>query len=155
MDTNARGFWLVQRTFGWRNLMPENFLEINRYFDLTSYCSTIGQSNNAFSRHTRFSLAGKRRIHVLLFLSISWSKKWRTLTETIFQGHTKIALYEKLKQTSWKLVVFTNEVRKNSRYSVSVFDKKIIPLALVGYEIIIANEARSATPPTISNPQGG
>ena len=28
---------------------PENFLEINRYFALTPYCNTIGQSNNAFS----------------------------------------------------------------------------------------------------------
>ena len=29
--------------------MPENFLEINGYFALTSYCKTIGQSNSAFS----------------------------------------------------------------------------------------------------------
>ena len=48
-DTNARGFWLVKRTLGWKNFMPENFLEINRYFALTSYYNTIGQSNNAFS----------------------------------------------------------------------------------------------------------
>ena len=34
-----------------------------------------------------FSLAGKRRVHVLIFSSTGW-----TLTETIFQGHTKIAL---------------------------------------------------------------
>ena len=25
-----------------KNFMPENFLEINRYFALTSYCNTIG-----------------------------------------------------------------------------------------------------------------
>ena len=49
--------------------MPENFLEINRYFALTSYCNTIGQSNNAFSI-LGFSLAGKRRVHVLIFSSI-------------------------------------------------------------------------------------
>ena len=48
-DTNARGFWLVTRTLGWRNFMPKNFLEFNRYFALTSYCNTIGQSNNALS----------------------------------------------------------------------------------------------------------
>ena len=48
-DTNARGFWLVKRTLGWKNFMPENFLEINRYFALTSYCNTIGQSSYAFS----------------------------------------------------------------------------------------------------------
>ena len=47
-DTNARGFWLVKRTLGWKNFMPENFLEINWYFALTSYCNTIGQSHNVF-----------------------------------------------------------------------------------------------------------
>ena len=70
-DTNARGFWLVKRTLGWKNFMPENFLEINRYFALTSYCNTIGQLNNAFSI-LGFSLAGKRRVHVLIFSSIGW-----------------------------------------------------------------------------------
>ena len=48
-DTNARGFWLVKRTLGWKTFIPENFLEINRYFALTSYCNMIGQSNYAFS----------------------------------------------------------------------------------------------------------
>ena len=47
-DKNSRGFCLVKRTLGWKIFMPENFLEINRYFALTSYCNTIGQSNNAF-----------------------------------------------------------------------------------------------------------
>ena len=70
-DTNARGFWLVKRTLGWKNFMPENFLEINRYFALTSYCNTIGQWNNAFSI-LGFSLAGKRWGHVLIFSSIGW-----------------------------------------------------------------------------------
>ena len=36
-------------------------------------------------------------------------------------------------------VVFTNKVGKNSRYFVRVFNKTIIPLALVGYKMIIAN----------------
>ena len=70
-DTNARGFWLVKRTLGWKNFMLENFLEINRYFALTTYCNTIGQSNNAISL-LGFSLAGKRRVHVLIFSSIGW-----------------------------------------------------------------------------------
>ena len=48
-DGNARGFWLVKRTLRWKNFMSKNFLDINRYFALTSYCNTIGQSNNAFS----------------------------------------------------------------------------------------------------------
>ena len=69
-DTNARDFWLVKRTLGWKNFMPVNFLKINRYFVLTSNCNTIGQSNNVFSI-LEFSLAGKQRGHVLIFSSIS------------------------------------------------------------------------------------
>ena len=75
--------WFIERlqtrvAFGWlsefwgeRNFTPENFLEINRYFALTSYCNTIGQSNKAFSV-LGFSLAAKRRVHVLIFSSIGW-----------------------------------------------------------------------------------
>ena len=48
-DTNALGFWLLKRTLGWKNFMPKKILEINRYFALTSYCNTNGQTNNAFS----------------------------------------------------------------------------------------------------------
>ena len=79
-DTNARGFWLVKRTLGWKNFMPENFLEIKRYFALTSYCNTIGQSNNAFSV-LGFSLAGKRRPQCPCFdLFIHWLIKQITNT---------------------------------------------------------------------------
>ena len=38
-----------------------------------------------------------------------------------------------------KSVVFTNKVGKNSSIFVGVLNKTIIPLALVGYEKIIAN----------------
>ena len=54
-----------------------------------------------------------------------------------------VRVCSKLK-TSWKSVGFTNKVGKNCRYFVGIFNKTIIPLALVGYEMIIANEARSA-----------
>ena len=37
-----------------------------------------------------------------------------------------------------KIGCFTNNVGKNCRYFAGVFDKTIIPLALVGYEMIIA-----------------
>ena len=73
-DTNTRGLWLVKRTFVWKNFMPENFLGINRYFVLTSYFNMNGQSNNAFSI-LGFSLAGKWRVHVLIFSSIGWYNK--------------------------------------------------------------------------------
>ena len=39
-----------------------------------------------------------------------------------------------------KIGCFSNKVGKNSRYFVGVFIKTIIPLALVGYEMIIAND---------------
>ena len=50
-----------------------------------------------------------------------------------------VRICSKLK-TSSKSVVFTNKVGKNSRYFVDVFNKTIIPLTLVGYEMIIANQ---------------
>ena len=40
---------------------------------------------------------------------------------------------------------FANKIGKNSRYFVGVFNKTIIPLALVGYEMISANEALRAS----------
>ena len=55
-----------------------------------------------------------------------------------------VRVCSKLK-TSWKSVVFTNKVGKNSRYFVGVFNKTIIPLVLVGYEMIIANSALHAS----------
>ena len=69
--------WFMERiqthlAFGWlsersdeKTSSLKNFLEIA----LTSYCNTIGQANNAFSI-LGFSLAGKRRAHVLFFSSI-------------------------------------------------------------------------------------
>ena len=44
-------------------------------------------------------------------------------------------------QPTVKSVVFTNKVGKNLRYFVVVFNNTIIPLVLVGYEMIIANLA--------------
>ena len=40
-----------------------------------------------------------------------------------------------------KIGWFTNKVEKNSWYFVGIFNKTIIPLALVGCEMIIANWA--------------
>ena len=51
--------------------------------------------------------------------------------------------------TSWKLVVFTNKVGKNSRIC-GVFNITIISLALVGYEMIIDKVTRRLS--TISYP---
>ena len=65
-----------------------------------------------------------------------------------------VRVCSKLK-TSWKLVVFTDIVGKNSRYFVGVFNKTIIPLARVGDKMIIAktNSAlRASLAITISYP---
>ena len=51
-----------------------------------------------------------------------------------------VCVCSKLK-ASWKSVVFTSEVGRNSRYFVAVFNQTIIVLALVGYEMIIANSS--------------
>ena len=40
------------------------------------------------------------------------------------------------------------KVEKNSRYFVGVFSNTIISLAIVRYEMIIANEARTISYPT-------
>ena len=74
-----RAIWLVYRTdtnalvFGWLSGRSgeKNFLEINQYHALTSYCNLIGQSKNVFSI-LGFSLAGKRSGHVLIFPSTGW-----------------------------------------------------------------------------------
>ena len=42
-----------------------------------------------------------------------------------------------------KSVVFTNEAGNNSRYFVGVFNKTVISLALVGYEMIISYPTRT------------
>ena len=61
-----------------------------------------------------------------------------------------VRVSSKLK-TSWKSDVFPNKVGKNSRYFVGVFNKKIIPLALVGYEMIIPNSYPTRTRGIIVN----
>ena len=68
---NARGFLLViSERSAEKTSCSKNFLEINRYFALLSYCNTIGLSNNVFSIFG-FSLAGKRRVHVWSFHSLA------------------------------------------------------------------------------------
>ena len=93
-DTNARGFCLVKGTLVWKNVRPENSLEINRYFAFTSYCNTIAQSNNAFSI-LGFSLSGKRRGHVWSFHSLADKTNNEYLTKPFFEVIRK-SLYQKM-----------------------------------------------------------
>ena len=48
-----------------------------------------------------------------------------------------VPVCSKLK-TENRVIVFTNKAGKNSRYFVGVFNKTIIPLTLVEYEMIVA-----------------
>ena len=48
-------------------------------------------------------------------------------------------------KNNMKIGWFTNKVGKNSRYFVGVFNRIIIPLALVGYEMIKANSVQRAS----------
>ena len=64
--------WFIERiqtrvAFGKKK--KKNFMPINRNFALMSYCNLIGQSNSAFSI-LGFSLAGKRKVRVLIFSGI-------------------------------------------------------------------------------------
>ena len=56
------------------------------------------------------------------------------LLKIIKKNKLKIGCFNKL-----------NKVKKNSRYFVGVFNKTIFPLALVGYEMIIANSYPTST----------
>ena len=79
-------------------------------------------------------------ISEILFYSWEWHLYLNVRTVALFYAWILliISICSKLK-TSWKSVVFTNKVGKNSRYFVGVFEKTIIPLTLVGYEMIITN----------------
>ena len=58
-DTNAPGFWLVKRTLGWKNFMPENFLEINRSWLRFDVISQRDWPIEQCLLHIRIFLAGK------------------------------------------------------------------------------------------------
>ena len=63
-DTNALGFSLVKLTLKWKNFMPENFLEINWFFTLTSYCNLILQHDWPIEQwllHIRVHFGGKTK----------------------------------------------------------------------------------------------
>ena len=83
-----------KRTLGWKTVMLENFLQINRYFALTPHCNTIGQSNNAFSI-LGFS-RGKRRGHVLSLHPLADKTNNENLPKPFFKVKRK-SLYAEVK----------------------------------------------------------
>ena len=73
------------------------------------------------------------------FESSDWLNHYDTLAIILCSPNmSTVRVCSKLK-TRWKSVVFTNKVGKNFRYFRGVFNKTVIPLALVGYEMIIAS----------------
>ena len=103
---------------GWANApmkkssCPKNALEINRYFALPSYCNTIGQSNNAFSI-LGFSLAGKRRVRVLIFLSIGWQNNKEHLPK-LFLKVIRKSLYHPPREEPPFVFFLNKEKRKRA-----------------------------------------
>ena len=75
--------------------MPKNFLEFNRYFALTSYCNTIGQSNNALSLLVYFWRENEESMFWSFHPLADKTNNEHLPAETIFQGHTKIAPFLK------------------------------------------------------------
>ena len=94
--------------------MPEDLSRNQSLFALTSYCNTIGQSNNGFSI-LGFSLAGERRVPVFdlidLIHPLADKRNKEHLTETIFHGHTKIALTNLITESTWFLSLGISNVR--------------------------------------------
>ena len=86
-DTNAPGFWLVKRRLGWKTFIPEE-LSRNRFDVILQRGWPIEQ----YPLHIRVFFGAKTKSPCLV-LFIHWLIKQITLTETIFQGHTKIALF--------------------------------------------------------------
>ena len=82
-DTNARGFWLVKRTLGWKKLHAR---ELSRNQSTLRF-DVILQHNWPIERcllHVKVFFGGKTK---------SFHSRQITNTyQTIFQGHTKIAL---------------------------------------------------------------
>ena len=84
-----------KRALGWKTVMLENFLEINRYFALTPHCNTIGQSNNAFSI-LGFSRGKTKRPCFDLFIHWQIKKNNENLPKPFFKGKRK-SLYAEVK----------------------------------------------------------
>ena len=115
--------WFIKRI---QTRVAESFLEINRYFAMTSYGNTIDQSNNAFSISTSSPglFRGRSCLHIRVFfggktkrprfdLFIHWLIKQITNTyENHFQVHTKISLlpvtfhYSKWNSVWWQFPMF-------------------------------------------------
>ena len=78
--------WLVKRTLCWKNFMPEE-LSRNRFDVILQHDWSMEQC----LLHIRVFFGGKMKSPWFV-LFIHWLIKQITLTESIFQGHTKIAL---------------------------------------------------------------
>ena len=96
IDTNVHGFWLVNRTLGWKNFMPQ---ELSRNQPILCYDIILQQDwpMEQCLLHIRvfFGTKLKRPCFDLFIHSPikQTNKKKQTLTKTVFEGHSKIALF--------------------------------------------------------------
>ena len=92
IDTKVHGFWLVNRTLGWKNFMPQ---ELSRNQRILRYDIILRHDwpMEQCLLHIRVFFGGKlkRPCFDLANKTTTTKKKWRTRTKTIFQGHLKIA----------------------------------------------------------------
>ena len=91
-NTNTRGFWLVTRMLMWKNFMPKKFLRNKSIlcFDI------ILQHDWPIEQcplHNRAFFGGKTKSPCFDLLNYWLIKQNKKKTETIFQGHRKIALF--------------------------------------------------------------
>ena len=91
-NINTCWFWLIKRTLGWKNFVREKFLEINRYFSLTSYCNAIGRSNHDFSPCKGFLWRENEESMFWSFHPLVDKTNNEHLRKPLFQGDTKIVL---------------------------------------------------------------
>ena len=80
------------------------------------------------------------------FQSSDWlSQSWYMSHYTMLSKYGNCMHLLKIKH-KLKIICFTNKVGKNNSWNfVGVFNKTIIPLALIGYKMIIVNSALHAS----------
>ena len=113
-DTNARGFWLVKRTLGWKNFMPKNFLEIS---DTSLWRHTATRSaNRTMPSHIRVFFDEKTE-SLRFDLFIHWLVKQITNT---YRKSLYLCLLRGSKRSKWGSI----PTKKSSRATLklSFFD---------------------------------
>ena len=95
-------FWLIKRTLGWKNFVPEKFLEINRYFCWRRTATRLADRTMP-SLHIRVFFGGKTKSR-WSFHPLAYKTNNEHLRK-LFQGHTKIVL--SIIWFTWRFLYFS------------------------------------------------